>query len=101
VGLLYFVLQHHQQDQIFCEVSIFLIVELWVILYCCCELGHMAVHVSDGFDIGHCHERKKTRTFGDWVCLVLGFSLLVERREGESSQKCCFQVTGYPYIHTH
>jgi len=98
--LVLFLFQHHQQDHIVCEVSIFLSVELWVILYCCCETGCMAVHVSDGFDIGHCHERKKTRTFGDWVCLGLGFSVLVERREGKSTQKSCSQsLVIHIYIH--
>lgn len=100
VGLLYFLLQHHQQDQIVCEVSIFLIVQLRVIIYCCCETGHMAVHVCDGFDNGHYHERKKTRTFGDWVSLGLSFSLLVNRREGESTQKsCCQSLDICIYIH--
>ena len=63
-----FLLQHHQQDQIVCEVGIFLIVVLWAILYCSCETGCMAVHVNDSFDTGHSHERKKIRTFGDWLC---------------------------------
>jgi len=100
------ILQQHQQDRTVCEVSLFFFlsffssVDLWVIVYCCCKTGHMAVHVSDGFDIGHCHARKKTRTFGVWVCLVLGFSLLVERREGKSTQKSCSQsLVIHIYLH--
>ena len=87
------------RDQIVCEVSIFLIVELWVILYCCCETGQMAVCVSDGFNIGHCFEREKTRTFCDCLCLHLGLSLWVERGEGELLRRaalCCWMCF-YPY----
>lgn len=71
-------------------------------MYCCCETGHFAVHESDGFDIGHCHERKKSRIFGDWLCLglSLGLGLLVEWREGESTQRAALSRWIYIYSYT-
>jgi hypothetical protein len=91
VGLCNFLLQHHQQEQLVCEVGIFVLVELGE--FCIVPVQQDAwKYVTDTFDVGHCLERKETTTVGDWLCLKSSDG----KGTGRIYLKELLFITGYP-----